>query len=78
MVKVHRRNFFLFGNMEKNLTIKKKIHNNLNTFHPTIKFTVEYSKETVNFLDISKWLRILVRGEPMTDLFVKPTDTHQF
>ena len=54
MVKVHRRNFFLFGNMEKNLTIKKKIHNNLNTFHPTIKFTVEYSKETVNFLDISK------------------------
>ena len=49
--------------------------NKLNTFNPTIKFTAEYSKETINFLDVNVRL---VEGELMTDLFVKPTDTHQF
>ena len=47
----------------------------VNLFHPTIKFTAECSKEEVNFLDLTikriEWkLKI--------DLFVKPTDTHQF
>ena len=46
-----------------------------NLFHPTIKFTGEYSKEEVNFLDINIKL---IDGELKTDLFVKPTDTHQF
>ena len=27
--------------------------NKLNTFNPTIKFTAEYSKETINFLDVN-------------------------
>ena len=53
----------------------EKFLNKLNSFHPTIKFTAEYSKETINFLDVN--IR-LVEGELMTDLFVKPTDTHQF
>ena len=44
-------------------------------FHPTIKFTAEYSKEEVDFLDINIKL---IDGELKTDLFVKPTDTHQF
>ena len=44
-------------------------------FHPTIKFTAEYSKEEVNFLDLNIKL---IDGELKTDLFVKPTDTHQF
>ena len=35
----------------------------------------EYSKETINFLDVNVRL---VEGELMTDLLVKPTDTHQF
>ena len=26
----------------------------LNTFHPTIKFTAEYSKETINTYDVNK------------------------
>ena len=47
----------------------------VNMFHPTIKFAAEYSKEEVNFLDINIKL---IDGEPKTDLFVQPTDTHQF
>ena len=44
-------------------------------FHSTIKFTAEYSKEKVNFLDVNIKL---IDGELKTDLLVKPTDTHQF
>ena len=44
-------------------------------FHSTIKFTVENSKEEVNFLDVNLKLRA---GELKSDLFIKPTDTHQF
>ena len=44
-------------------------------FHPTMKFTAEYSKEEINFL----YLNVkLIDGELKTDLFVKATDTHQF
>ena len=72
MVEVHRRHFFIWEHGEESL---EKFLNKLNSFHPTIKFTAEYSKETINFLDVN--IR-LVEGELMTDLFVKPTDTHQF
>ena len=44
-------------------------------FHPTIKFTAEYSEEEVNFLDLNIKL---INGELKTDLFVKTTDIHQF
>ena len=44
-------------------------------FHPTIKFAAEYSKEEVIFLDLNKKL---IDGELETDMFVKPTGTHQF
>ena len=53
----------------------EKFLNKLNSFHPTITFTAEYSKETINFLDVN--IR-LVEEELMTDLFVKPTDRHQY
>ena len=46
-----------------------------NMFHPTIKFIVEFSKEEVNFLVLNAKL---FDGELKTNLFVKPTDTHQF
>ena len=47
----------------------------LNSFHETIKFTSETSRETVNFLDV----QVSIHGGKMkTDLYVKPTDTHQF
>ena len=42
-------------------------------FHSIIKFTAEYSKE--DFLNVNIKL---IHGELQTDLFVKPTDTHQF
>ena len=53
----------------------EKFLNKLNNFHPIIKFTAEYSKETINFLNVN--IR-LVGGKLTADLFVKPTDTHQF
>ena len=64
--------FFIWEHGEEFL---EKFLNKLNSFHPTIKFTAKYSKETINFLDVNVRL---VGGELMTDLFVKPTDTHQF
>ena len=63
--------FFIWEHGEESL---EKFLNKLNTFHPTIKFTAEYSKEAIN-LDVNVRL---VEGELMTDLFVKSTDTHQF
>ena len=47
----------------------------VNFFHLTTKFTAEYSKEEVNFLDLNIKL---IDGELRTDLFLKPADTHQF
>ena len=47
----------------------------VNMIHPRIKFTAKYSKEEVNFLDLNTKL---IDGELQTDLFVKPTDSHQF
>ena len=44
-------------------------------FHPTVKYTPEYSKEEVNFLDLDMKV---IYGKPKTDLFFKPIDTHQF
>ena len=42
--------FFIWEHGEESL---EKFLNKLNSFHPTIKFTVEYSKETINFLDVN-------------------------
>ena len=73
--------FFIWEHGEESL---EKFLNKLNSFHPTKKFTAEYSKETINILDVN--IRLVgggegggvVRWELMTDLYVKPTDTHQF
>ena len=47
----------------------------LNKKHPTIKFTAEWSKTQINFLDVTVSLE---NGKIKTDLCVKPTDTHQY
>ena len=47
----------------------------LNSCHPTIKFTAEYSLDKVNFLDVEV---IRSRNKLLTDLYIKPTDTHQY
>ena len=45
----------------------------INTFHPTIKFTAEWSREKVSFLDTT----VILDGTILhTDLYTKPTDTH--
>ena len=49
----------------------------LNTLHPTIKFDspAQYSTESLNFLDVT----VSRIGDRLkTDLYSKPTDTHQF
>ena len=43
----------------------------LKKFHPTIKFTCDYSRERVHFLDVQN-------NEMSTDLYVKETDSHQY
>ena len=63
--------FFIWEHGEESL---KVFIEQVNMFHSTIKFTAEYSTEEVNFLDLNIKL---IDGE-LTDLFVKPTDTHQF
>ena len=48
--------------------------NHLN-FYPNLKFTLEKSKSSFNFLDVSV---SIVDNKLETDLFCKPTDCHQF
>ena len=57
MVEVHRRHFFIWEHGEESM---EKFLNKLNSFHPTIKFTAEYSKETINFSDVN--MRLVGRG----------------
>ena len=44
-----------------------------NQSHPTIKFTAEYSKKEVSFLDT--WVKIGQNNKIYFDLYTKPTDT---
>ena len=48
----------------------------LNSLHPTIKFTSEYSKESINFLDTT--VKLDKSRQIITTLYNKPTDTHLF
>ncbi|XP_064633637.1 uncharacterized protein LOC135491594 [Lineus longissimus] len=50
--------------------------NTLNSQHPTIKFTAEISDSSVNFLDTT--VNLLPTGELYTDLYVNPTDSHNY
>ena len=47
----------------------------LNEFHPTIKLIAEWSQKSINFLDVTV---SLIDGQIETDLYVKPTDSHQY
>ena len=42
----------------------------------TPKFTSDYSDRSINFLDVQ--ISISDNGEISTDLYTKPTDTHQY
>ena len=47
----------------------------LNSCHPTIEFTPEYSLDKVNSLDVEV---IRSGNKLLTDLYVKSKDTHQY
>ena len=47
----------------------------LNKNYATIKFTAEWSKTQIIFLDVTVYLE---NGKIKTDLYVKPTNTHQY
>ena len=64
--------FFIWEHGEELL---KEFLNEINSFHSTIKFTADWSKEKVNFLYVEVTLN---NGVLSTNLFVKPTDKHQF
>ena len=64
--------FFIWTHGEQKL---KSFLESLNTFHPNIKFTHESSKECISFLDLS----VSLSGNKLsTDLYIKPTDRHQY
>ena len=47
----------------------------LNNLHPTIKFRSSFSYSEIPFLDVNV---MLIDGRLKTDLYVKPTDKHQY
>ena len=52
-----------------------KYHQHLNSFHESIKYTMEYSFEKVVFLDT--WVKKL-KSKLIVELYTKPTDTHNY
>ena len=64
--------FLIWQHGEKEL---EKFLEILNCYHPTIKFTGNYSWEQINFLDVSVRKK---NKQLVTNLYVKPTDTHQY
>ena len=55
----------------------RELFNYLNEFHPSIKFTMEYSEKQINFLDVL--VTKSDSGEKVcSSLYTKPTDTHQY
>ena len=64
--------FMLWQHGKKEL---KKILEFLNCYHPTIKFTADYSREETHFLDVSVRK---INNQLVTHIYIKPTDTHQY
>ena len=64
--------FFLWEDEESKLL---DFYNNLNRFHSTIKFELNYSKESVNFLDTTTYI---IDNKLHTKLYTKPTDKKQY
>ena len=72
MVTIHDDIFMLWQHGEKEL---KRFSEFLNCYHPTIKFTAYYSREELQFLDVSVRKK---DNQLVTDLYIKPTDMHQY
>ena len=63
---------FLWEHDENEL---KSFLDKINEVYPAIKFTADWSKPSINFLDV---IVSLVEGVIKTDLYVKSTDSHQY
>ena len=71
-MEVHRQHICRLANSEEHL---KEFLQDFNVFHPIIKFTTEWSRESVMFLDV----KVIRDGNLMVnDLYSKLTDTHQY
>ena len=64
--------FSIFHGSEEELL---KFVDHLNNIHDSIKFTANYSKDKIQFLDL--WIKN-IKGSICTDLFIKPTDSHSY
>ena len=64
--------FFVWTHGEENL---RKFMVEFNLFSDDIKFTYEYKKDTISFLNLKV---ILSNGKLITSLYSKPTDCHQY
>ena len=64
--------FFIWAHGEKSL---KKFTMEFINVNPNIKFTYEFSEESINFLDINVKFS---SGKLQNSLYVKPTDYHQY
>ena len=62
--------FFIFTGSEDEL---EKLFLKINNLHPTIKFTFEYSKTKINYLDT--YIHVGKDRKLYTSLYSKPTDT---
>ena len=64
--------FFIWTHGEEKLA---SFIDDLNSYHPNIKFTHESNKEHIPFLD----LNVNLSGNKLSsDLYIKPTDMHQY
>ena len=63
--------FLIWEHGEESLLFLEKI----NKIHAAIKFTADWSYSSVNFVDVKV---IIKDGKIITDLYVKPTDSHQY
>ena len=64
--------FFIWAHGEKNL---KRFMMEFINFNPNIKFTYEFSEESINFLDLNVKFSC---GKLQASLYVKPTDYHKY
>ena len=64
--------FFICTDTEENLD---KFLEDLNKFHPHLRFTYEKSREKISFLDIVIKIK---EGKITSNLYCKPTDDHQY
>ena len=64
--------FFIWGHGDEKFN---EFIDHLNERHLTIRFTEGWSQTSTNFLDVTV---ALIGGKVTTDLYLKPTDNHQY